>query len=101
MVRVYGCSDDLVEIEGAKYPDDEVDCFDRDLRIGFKDGTVIQIGYPKNGMAVWWIEVLKHGSGTYILDYCNDEDAEIYSDVFTINSEFAWREAVKKKYKWV
>ena len=100
MIRVYGCSDDLVEIEGAKYPDDEVDCFDKDLRIGFKDGTVIRVGYPKEGKAVWWIEVEKIGVADHNIICCDDEDAEIYSDVFTINSEFEWREAVKKKYKW-
>ena len=33
-------------------------------------------------------------------DACDEDYAEIYSDVFAINSEFAWREAVKKKYKW-
>ena len=35
MLKVYGQSDDLVIIEGAKYPDDEIDCFNRDVRITF------------------------------------------------------------------
>lgn len=100
MVRVYGCSDDLVEIEGAKYPDDEIDCFDKDMLIGFKDGTEIRIGYPKENLAVWWIEIEKTGGAAYAMNRCYDQDAEIYSDVFSINSEVAWHKAVRKKYKW-
>lgn len=100
MVRVYGCSDDLVEIEGAKYPDDEIDCFDRDVLIGFKDGTEIRVGYPKENMAVWWIEIEKTGGAAYAMNRCDDEDAEIYSDVFSIDSEVAWHKNVKKKYAW-
>lgn len=51
MVRVYGMSDDLVEIEGAEYPYDEVGCFDSDVRIWFDDGTVIRVGYGKPNLA--------------------------------------------------
>ncbi len=38
MLKVYGCSDDLVEIEGAEYPNDEIGCFERDVKIKFTDG---------------------------------------------------------------
>ena len=97
MLQVYGCSDDLVEIKGAQYPYDEIDCFEKDVLIRFKDGTEILVGYNKPNLAVWWIKVSKHGSGTYILDYCNDEDAEIYSDVFTIDSELESVKVVNKE----
>lgn len=97
MLKVYGCSDDLVEIEGAEYPNDEIGCFNRDVKIKFRDGTEIKVGYPKHNLAVWWIEVLKHGSGTYILDYCHNEDAEIYSDILTIDSELLSVEVVPKE----
>ena len=43
MLKVYGCSDDLVEIEGAEYPNDEIGCFERDVKIKFKDGTEIEV----------------------------------------------------------
>ena len=56
MVKIYGASDDLVEIEGSDY-EDEIGCYDSDVRIRFVDGTQIRIGYPKNGQAIWWIEV--------------------------------------------
>ena len=39
MVKIYGCSDDLVEIEGSKYPEDEIGCYDSDVKIWFSDGT--------------------------------------------------------------
>ena len=96
MVKVYGCSDDLVEIEGAPYPADEIGCFDRDVRIWFTDGTEIRVGYPKPDGAIWWIDVVKHGSGTYQIDYCHDEEAEIYSDVFWIDSEYLRHKVVRK-----
>ena len=99
MVRVYGVSDDLVEIEGTKYPDDEIDCFDKDVMIGFKDGTEIRVGYPKENMAVWGIEIEETGGAAYAMNGCDDQDAEIYSDVFSIDSEVAWHKVVRKGEK--
>ena len=92
MVKVYGCSDDLVEIEGSKYKEDEIGCFDRDVRIWFEDGTVIRVGYPKRDLAkrdlgVWWIEIECAGFAEKKIQYCNDEEADIYSDIFEIDSE--------------
>lgn len=99
MVRVYGVSDDLVEIEGSKYPDDEIDCFDHDVLIGFKDGTEIRVGYPKENLAVWWIDIEKTGGAAYAMNRCDDEEAEIYSDVFSVDSEVAWHKVVRKGEK--
>lgn len=87
MIRIYGCSDDLVEIEGSKYKEDEIGCYDRDVRIWFEDGTVIRVGYPKIDLAVWWIEIEQPGSAEKKIQYCNDEEADIYSDIFEIDSE--------------
>lgn len=66
-IKIYGCSDDLVEIENSQYKKDEINCYDSDVRIRFVDGTVIRIGYPKKTIlgafvAVWWIEVEKEGA---------------------------------------
>ena len=87
MVKVYGASDDLVEIENSKYKEDEIGCYDHDVRIRFFDGTVIRVGYPKDGLAIWWIEIEKQGTAENKLTICNDEDARIYSDIFEIDSE--------------
>lgn len=88
MVRVYGMSDDLVEIEGAEYPYDEVGCFDSDVRIWFDDGTIIRVGYSKPNLAVWYIEVEQEGSANTNLLICEDENADIYSDIFDIDAKF-------------
>ena len=45
MIKVYGTSDDLVEIEGSAYKEDEIGCYNHDVRICFEDGTAIRVGY--------------------------------------------------------
>ena len=98
MVKVYGASDDLVEIENSKYKEDEIGCYDHDVRIRFLDGTVIRVGYPKEGLAIWWIEIEKKGTAEQKLTICNDEDARIYSDIFEIDSEIKSHSVIKQKY---
>ena len=61
MAKVYGYSDDIVCIEHHEGGCTEIDCYNKDVRIGFEDGTVIRVGYPKDGPAVWWIEVEEEG----------------------------------------
>ena len=98
MVKVYGASDDLVEIENSKYKEDEIGCYDHDVRIRFLDGTVIRVGYPKEGLAIWWVEIEKQGTAEYKLTICDDEDARIYSDIFEIDSEIKSHSVIKQKY---
>lgn len=97
MVKVYGVSDDLVIIEGSAYKEDEIDCFGKDVRIRFLDGTVIRIGYPKHDAAIWWIDIERKGTAAQRLDVCNDEDAQIYSDVFCIDSEIESNSVIKRR----
>lgn len=99
MTKIYGASDDLVEIEGSTYKEDEIGCYEHDVRIRFFDGTVIRVGYPKEGLAVWWIEVEKQGTAEQKLTICEDEDARIYSDVFEIDSEIKSHSVIKQKYE--
>ena len=94
MIKIYGVSDDLVEIEGSKYDEDEIGCYDSEVRIRFTDGTVVRIGYPKPGMGVWWIEVEHKGTADMELTYCEDEDAEIYSDILMIDAEIVSHEVI-------
>ena len=98
MVKVYGTSDDLVEIENSKYKEDEIGCYDHDVRIRFLDGTVIRVGYPKDGLAIWWVEIEKQGTAEYKLTVCDDEDERIYSDIFEIDSEIKSHSVIKQKY---
>ena len=99
MITVYGCSDDLVEIEGSVYKEDEIGCYGSDVRIRFEDGTVIRVGYPKENCAVWWIEVEKTGTTKHVLDICDNEDATPYSDVFIINAEIKSHSVIKQKHR--
>ena len=96
MVKIYGASDDLVEIENSTYKENEIGCYNRNVRIWFSDGTIILIGYPKEDIGVWWIKVEKEGSEPHILSECNDEDADIYSDIFQINSEIVKHKVIKE-----
>ena len=98
MVKVYGASDDLVEIENSKYKEDEIGCYDHDVRIRFFDGTVIRVGYPKDGLAIWWVEIEKQGTAEQKMTICDDEDARIYSDIFEIDSEIKSHSVIKQKY---
>lgn len=98
MVKVYGYSDDLVAIEGGKYKEDEIGCYDSDVRIRFLDGTAIRVGYSKENLAVWWIEVEKAGTAEQSLVECNDENARPYSDIFCIDSEIKSHSVIKQKY---
>lgn len=98
MVKIYGVSDDLVEIEGSYYKENEIGCYNSDVRIRFTDGTVIRVGYPKENAAIWWIEIEKHGAAKQFLDVCDDEDARIYSDIFEIYAEIKSYSVIKQKY---
>lgn len=98
MVKVYGASDDLVEIEGSAFKEDEIGCFDKDVRIRFMDGTIIRVGYPKDGLAIWWVEVEKEGTAAHTLTICEDEDARPYSDIFEIDAEVKGYSVIKRKH---
>lgn len=87
LVRVYGHSDDLVEIEGSQYGEDEISCYESYVRIWFNDGAIIQISYPKNDKAIWMICLERKGSKAYALEECNDEDVALYSDVYKTEAD--------------
>ena len=97
MIKVYGYSDDIVEIEHSNGGATEIDCYERNVRIVFRDGTKILIGYCKPGLGVWWIEVEKQGTAKQTLTICEDEDAEIYSDIFEIDSPILGWVILKKE----
>ena len=88
--KVYGMSDDLVEIETDQniYPFDEIGCFDSMVRILFTDDTVIEVEYGKEGKGIWKIEVTHKGNAKQKLTICDDEDADIYSDIFESDADF-------------
>lgn len=96
MTKVYGYSDDCLEIEGAAYPNDEIDCYDRDVIVDFDDGTQIRAGYGKPGYGgVWGIKITRYGTAQHQLTECFDENADPYSDVFKIDAKVVKHRRVK------
>lgn len=93
MVKVYGFSDDLVEIEGSIYSKKEIDCWSRGVRFKFTDGTVIIISYEnflnrEDGPTVWNIKVKTFGSAYMRLLKCDPiKNSKLYSDIFEIDAE--------------
>lgn len=82
--KVYGHSDDLVEIEGDVRG--EIGCFGTDDRdngvlLACSDGTHLEVKYGKGGLAVWRVTLLRKGDLFDRIDECHDEDAKPYSDV--------------------
>lgn len=51
-VRVYGVSDDLIEVEGGHGLDDEFSGGEKSRFVGFTDGTVLRIRYGANDGAI-------------------------------------------------
>lgn len=98
MIRVYGYSEDIVEVE-----DDsgnclrEIDCYDADVRIWFTDKTQILVHYGKPNLAVWEIKVENKCEGFWNKKICNDESAEIYSDIVEVNADIAGCKVIGRK----
>lgn len=96
MVRIYGASDDLVEIENSGYEENEIGCYDSNVIIIFDDGTEILVGYGKPTGAIWFVQINKQGSAMQRLTPCEDEEAYIYSDVFEIDAEIVSHELIDR-----
>lgn len=99
MTKIFGYSDDIVEIKNSNYKCDEIYCFNKDVRIKFTDGTVIRVGYSKPDCAIWWIEIEECGTATQKFTICDDENADIYSDIFEIDAEIKKYSVIKKDSK--
>jgi hypothetical protein len=89
--KVYGCSDDLIELEGdvtgeVGYitPDDAEE---GDMGGGagcllvFDDGTMLAVKYGKAGEGIWAITTVRKGKLFVKVDVCDDSEADPYSDV--------------------
>jgi len=85
-VKVYGQSDDLIEIENDENFD-EIDCYNETTTIWFSDYTVIRVKYGKEGKGIWEIKEIQSGCAPRKLTPCYDENADIYSDIFEIQAE--------------
>lgn len=75
-------SDDLVELEKSQYAEDEIGCYGSDVIVALSDNTALRVSYGKPGKGIWAISIIKEGSAAYSLSVCEDENADIYSDIF-------------------
>lgn len=78
--RIYGASDNLVEVEGDVCG--EVSDFSEEdgVVIVVDDGTIARVRYSIRIPGVWSIDVLRKGTLFDRLDICTDEDEVPYSD---------------------
>ena len=84
-VKVYGASDDLIEIEGAIQ--DEFGSYNRASFLHFDDGTILKVEYSPDDSGIWRIERIKNGTAKYSHERCDSEDADPYSDVATLKGK--------------
>lgn len=87
MIKIYGYSDDNLVIEENGKCIEEVDCYDDAVTVWFSDGTIAECGYPKEGKGIWYIKLVAGGFAPRTLTECDDEDADLYSDVLEIDAE--------------
>lgn len=84
MTKIYGYSDDNIELKGDI--NDEIGCYNEIVTLFFSDGTAARFEYPKApNLGVWACTVINKGLGFVSLDICTDEDADPYSDVLTVD----------------
>jgi len=92
--KIYGTSDDLIEIEGDV--EGEVGCYgaqergQRGVLLICSDGTLLTVNYGRDDMGVWDINVLQEGALYQDIEICNDEDAQPYSDVVFFRDGLKW-----------
>ena len=86
-VKVFGCSDDLVEIEGdirEEYPfyDNDDDC----RYLSFSDGTVLKIIYDDDGL--WRVSLITRGGCEF--EKVEGSVIEDTNDIVTLKGELSW-----------
>lgn len=100
VTRVYGTSDDLIEVEGGmaagEYGSYGTDEQGKGVLLVFDDGTVLEVQYGKRDMAVWQVTLLNAGDAFDRIDQCADEDADPYSDQAFFKREMKWCYAARE-----
>jgi hypothetical protein len=91
--RVYGASDDLIEIEGdytgevSAYGTDDNE---RGVLLVFSDGTLLEVKYGKSDAGIWGVTLVKKGTLFKSIEQCDDEDSDPHSDVATFADGIQW-----------
>jgi len=102
--KVYGASDDLIEIDGevtgeCNYMTPDRDSGDegesRSCLVVLSDGTLLAVRYGKNDEGIWEVKLVKKGELFERIDQCDDPDAKVYSDVAHFRAGIKWAYAAK------
>ena len=83
MIKVYGASDDLVEVEGD-IEEEWGSCYDGGI-LACSDGTLIAIEYDGE----WHLSVLHNGDSLTVVTPM-DRDKDEYTDTVTIDGPIKW-----------
>lgn len=97
MIKIYGASDDLIEIEGDITEEFNVYIEeDESVILAVSDGTLLKVRYD----GCWRIHCLRLGLATYNKTYeAKDREADKYSDEVELTEiEIEWVGLVDKYY---
>lgn len=81
-LKIYGASDDLVEIEGDM--EDEIPCYEQDVEILVNDGTRLRAHYGTGGM--WRLSVVQTGTETTVTHTPASDPDTNYTDMVTLEN---------------
>ena len=87
MIKVYGASDDLIEVEGEIT---EEFGSDHGFLI-FSDGTMLEVNYTHQG--IWRITILRAGRNSEIRyeHVATDGETSDYSDIVVVDSGYSFQ----------
>ena len=80
MAKIFGVSDDLVEIENTQY---------------FDDDTVVRVHYGTNG--IWRIKIEKHGRAEFTLKTAEEIGGDAYSDELNIFADVIRHKTIREE----
>ena len=100
--KVYGTSDDLIEMEGDVTGEVGCYCVKYEMHgvlLVCSDGTLLEVKYGKLDMAIWAVMLVRAGELFNKIDSCTDEDATPYSDVAHFKDGLKWAYAATEWQK--
>lgn len=90
MIRVYGASDDLIEIEGDITEEFYLDGTTEFMILSFSDGNVISFVYgPRGNWSAEPVFQFKNAFLTPVWEFWKD-NPDAYSDVVTLHNDIDW-----------
>ena len=84
VTKIFGQSDDNIYTEGdyeGQYTHYGTDEQEHGILLVINDGSILEVKYGKGGLAIWGIQVIKKGNLFDRIEFCDNEDADIYSDI--------------------